>query len=353
MHSAVRFVSVLVPLLLAAALAGVSRPSIGQEADAADATASPGAVAAQFGARSQAGVRAHQAQIRSRQARVRDRRAPPLPRFANGLTMSNDKATVPLRLKDAPAPGRPRLAPGTIGRHNGFVRGDIASDPGDSSGSGLSTADLTLGSDYRFSEDAMVGVAAGRLSTREAVGTTLSAYLTVQPVERLFVDLSLSVGAHRARFGPARLPAVAGSAIEGVSRGFSLALNHPRQVGQWTWSPYGRVDHVTTEAETQTGAAAPIAVTRELSAWSVGSVVETIWATPFGEMRPVVLVELQRELTGPDGGGSTAGQTHGVLGFGMTTKVSREMSAFAESRYAQAGGTDLDRQVMLGVKLAF
>ncbi len=37
----------------------------------------------------------------------------------------------------------------------------------------------------------MSGMAAGRLHNGDATGTTLSAYLTMQPIARIFLDMSL------------------------------------------------------------------------------------------------------------------------------------------------------------------
>ncbi|MGE0802687.1 MAG: autotransporter domain-containing protein [Lautropia sp.] len=294
---------------------------------------------------SQDGIRAHQAQLRARQLRLRDTRSPTLPRFSSGVTVSDDQASIPLRLQDSP--GRRTLAQSPYQRFNSYTRGDLRSDSGDTNGAGLSTTDLTVGTDYSYSPDATIGVAVGRLSTREAFGTTLSTYLTVQPVERIYLDVSLSVGRHQARAD--------GAAADGISRGFSVALNHPRQVGHWTVAPYTRYDHLIADVDgALDGGSTTLPVSRDVNAVSIGSIAETSWSSPFGALRPTVVVELQREAIAVAGAGDAAVvQTHGTFGVGMTTRVSRDMSAFAESRYTQSATADFDRQVMLGVKLAF
>jgi hypothetical protein len=321
-------------------------------------------VSMQFRAVAQDGIRAHQAQVRTRQVRVRQAKdQAALPRFANNLSMSGDQGNIPLRLRDAPvAPPAVRgplaglkvLSPSTVGVINTFIRGDLHTDADSGTASSLSTTDLTIGSDYRVSEDMMFGIAAGRLHTGSATGTTVSAYLTLQPLERIFLDMSLSYGVHQARteeIMQANGPAHTGA--DGVSRSFSMTLNHPRQIGEWHWSPYSRYDRILTDVEVKNGSAATAPFSYGLSAISLGSTAATTWTTPLGAVRPMVMVELQKEVITVAGLGTTSSLTQGVVGFGMTTRVSRDVSAFAESRYESDLAATLDRQMMLGVKFAF
>jgi len=318
-------------------------------------------VSMQFRASAQDGIRAHQNQVRARQVRVRQARNPGgLPRFANNLTMSGDQGSIPLRLRDAPVPppkphALKQVAPSTMGVINSFIRGDLNSDPDNGTASGLATTDLTVGSDYRVSEDLMFGLAAGSLHTGDTTGTTVSAYMTLQPLERIFLDMNLSYGMHQARSADTSSTAPAARvSTEGVSRSFSMTLNHPRQIGEWYWSPYSRYDRVVTDVDTSSAAAASTTpLSYGLSAVSVGSTAATTWATPFGAVRPMVMVEVQQEVISVAGVGTTSSVTQGVVGFGMTTKVSRDMSAFAESRYESDLAATLDRQMMLGVKFIF
>ena len=314
-------------------------------------------VSMQFSSAAQNGIRAHQAQVRARQVRVRQAKSQAaLPRITNNLTMSGDQGSIPLRRRDSPAApsAGKKVAPSTMGVINSFIRGDLYSDADNGTASGLSTTDVTVGSDYRLSEDLMFGLAAGRLSTGEAVGTTMSAYLTLQPLDRIFLDMSLSYGVHQARFSEAmRAPGLAGAGVEGVSRGFTMSLNHPRQIGEWHWSPYSRYDHIVTNVDASMPSASAMPVSYGLSAVALGSTAATTWATPFGAIRPMVMLEVQKEVITVAGIGTTSSQTQGIVGFGMTTKVSRDMSAFAESRYEGDLAATLDRQMMLGVKFAF
>ncbi len=315
-------------------------------------------VSMQFRASAQDGIRAHQAQVRARQVRVRQARSQAaLPRVANNVTMSGDQGSIPLRLRDrapppATLPGLKPISVSTMGIINSFIRGDLHTDADNGTASSVATTDLTAGSDYRVSEDFMFGMAAGRLHTGAATGTTLSAYLTMQPLHRIYVDMSLSYGVHHARSGEYSASGMVGS-LDGVSRGFSMTLNHPRQIGEWYWSPYSRYDLIQTDVDVGTRSASASPLTYGLSAMSLGSTAATTWSTPFGAVQPMVMVEVQKEVITVAGLGTTSSNTQGVVGFGMTTKVSRNMSAFAESRYESDLAATLDRQMMLGVKFGF
>jgi outer membrane autotransporter protein len=314
-------------------------------------------VSMQFGTSAQDGVRAHQSQVRTRQARVRQARSRAnLPRFANNVTMSSDRASIPLQNRHAapPPPDRKLLAPSTTGVLNSFIQGDLHTDSDNRTASSLSTTDLTVGSDYRHSDHLMMGLAAGRMSTGDTVGNTMSAFLTLQPVDRIYVDMSLSYGEHNARDTTGvSAGSLAGGSVGGTSRGFSLSLNHPRQVGEWFWSPYSRYDHVVTDVSATMPAYSTTPLSYGFSAVSMGSTAQTTWTTPFGALHPMLMVEVQKEVRTVTGLGTTTSLTQGIVGFGFTTKVSRNMSAFAQSRYESDLGATLDRQMMLGMKVAF
>lgn len=338
-------------LALAATLFGAAGPA---EAQVVVRDLQP--VAMHFRGAAQDSIRGHQSQVRARQVRVRQaRNQADLPRIANNLTMSGDQGSIPLQLRPGPAPagafpGLRTIAPSSVGVINSFIRGDLYTDGDNNTASSVSTSDLTVGSDYRLSEDFMFGMAAGRLHTGDTTGTTVSAYMTMQPAERIYVDMSLSWGVHQA--SPGELAALGSSSVAGTSRGFTMTLNNPRQIGEWYWSPYSRYDRIHTDVDVGlSSVSSPLSY--GLSAMSLGSTAATTWTTPFGAVRPMVMLEVQKEIITVAGLGTTSSLTQGVVGFGLTTKVSRDMSAFAESRYHSDLAETLDRQMMLGVKFAF
>ena len=82
--------------------------------------------------------------------------------------------------------------------------------------------------------------------------------------------------------------------MDGVSRAFSVSLNHPRQIGEWFWSPYSRFDRLVTDVDTRSPSTSALPVSYGLSAMSLGSTAATTWTTPFGAVRPMLMVEIQK-----------------------------------------------------------
>jgi hypothetical protein len=314
-------------------------------------------VSMQFRSLAQESILVHQAQVRSRQVRVRQ--APlepvPMPRFANGLSMSGDEGSIPLRLRDEPPPPA-RLASNTAGVMNAFILGDLHTDHDGGSTPGLSTSGLAAGADYRVSDELLLGVASGLVRTGAGSGSMLSAYLTFEPVQRVFLDMSVSYSAHRTRkleaISAISPPSPQQPSIDGASRSFSMTLNHPRQTGAWNLMPYGRYDRIVTGADTGPSSASPGPIDFDLTTVSLGSTAATIWGTPLGSVRPALLVELQREVVTVAGAQLNEPHTQGVVGFGLTTRVTRGLAAFAESRYQATLDTMVDRKLLVGLRSA-
>src|SRR5690606_36574404 len=136
-------------------------------------------------------------------------------------------------------------------------------------------------------------------------------------------------GSHQARAGEAGAAGVGAISLDDTSRGFTMTLNNPRQIGEWYWSPYSRYDRIQTDIDVGMSTSSPLSY--GLSAVSLGSTAATTWTTPFGAIRPMVMLEVQKEVITVAGIGTTSSMTQGVIGFGLTTRVSPDMSAFAES----------------------
>ncbi len=299
------------------------------------------------------GLKVRSAQTRARQQRLNDPQSTRvLPQFESGLTITDDRQSAPLRPRDRPGVAPGKLASNSIGRVNGYMNGDLHSSQAIDNATGLSTSAVTLGADYRFDESVLIGLAASRLQTTHTAGSTFSAYTTIQPVDALFVDVELSWGAHRTRLRDEALPSLADAEQDavGTSRGMSLQVNHPGRVGTWRVSPYSRYETIETELESAGGVRT--GSTQNLSAVAIGSTLGTTVGTPLGTMRPQLLLEVQRESKRV-AGGAAALQTQGTIGLGVATKVTRELSAFAESRYEQELGAGAERRAMLGLRLTF
>ena len=93
---------------------------------------------------------------------------------------------------------------------------------------------------------------------------------------------------------------------------------------------------------------------RSLSSLSLGSVMETDWFGAFGPIQPRLQVEVRHQVTDGNGTVKQRYKTHGIIGLGLTSRLSREMATFAESRYAaESGSASPESLLMLGVRLFF
>lgn len=303
----------------------------------------------------QSSIHTHQAQIRHRQQRLSKAGSRDVPRFLNQLQLSDHQHSIPLQQRPGLHPGSARLLNSAPGKTNLYIRGKLKSI-NNSSGLGLNTPGTIIGSDQQVNEELAVGFAAGRISTVKSSGMVLSAYVSVQPLRAWMLDLSVSLGSHRARHGFLQDYAGGNLGIRGTSRALSLSLNRlPRSIYGWTLSPYSRYDLISTEIDTRP--------CQGLGGWhgsqaqsslSFGSVLETDWFSLLGPIRPRLQLEVRHQIT--DGSGLVAirHRTNGMIGLGLTSRVSRDMATFAESRYAaQSGKDNAESLVLLGVRLFF
>lgn len=298
-------------------------------------------------------IHAHQAEIRNRQRNLTRIGSRDVPRFQNLLKLADQKKSIPLQQRAGLYAANNRLLNSAPGKTNLYIRGTLKSI-NNSSGLGLTTPGTIIGSDQQVNEDIAIGLAAARISTVKSSGTVLSAYMSVQPIRAWMLDLSVSLGSHRARHDFLR-PYASHLGIHGTSRSLSLSLNRqPRALYGWTLSPYSRYDLISTEVDAQHFGGAGWHGTQAQSSLSLGSILETDWFGRLGQVRPRLQLEVRHQIT--DGSGLVAirHKTNGMIGLGLTSRVSRDMATFAESRYAaQSGNADPESLVMLGVRLSF
>lgn len=300
-------------------------------------------------------IHTHQAEIRKRQKSLARIGSRDVPRFQNLLKLSDQKTSIPLQQRTDLYPGHHRrLLNSAPGKTNLYIQGTLHSI-NNSSGLGLTTPGTIVGSDQQVNDELAMGLAAARISTVKSSGNVLSAYVSVQPIRAWMLDLSVSLGSHRARHDFLRHHA-SQLGIHGTSRALSLSLNRqPRSVYGWTLSPYSRYDLISTDVDANLpGSAGGWHGSQAQSSLSFGSVLETDWFGRLGQIRPRLQLEVRHQIT--DGSGLVAirQKTNGMIGLGLTSRVSRDMATFAESRYAaQSGNATPESLVMLGVRLSF
>lgn len=302
----------------------------------------------------QGSVQTHLSQIRARQQRLTKARSRDLPRFMNQLELADSSSRIPLQ----PIPGLRDTGNGLLhsapGKTNVYIRGTLYSI-NNGVGLGLTTPGTIIGSDQLVKEDVAIGFATGRITTRKSSGTLLSAYLSMQPTSALMVDMSLSLGQHRARHDFLQNYASGKLGVSGYSQALSLSVNRqPQLFHGWTFSPYSRYDLVATRVE-----AGQLNShwhgSRAQSSLSFGSVMETEWfGGMFGPIQPRLQLEVRHQIADGSGLVNTRYKTHGMIGLGLTSRLSRDMATFAESRYAaESGSANPESLLMLGIRLFF
>lgn len=302
----------------------------------------------------QGGIQTHMAQIRTRQKQLARASSRDVPRFHNQLQLSDKiSGNIPLATRGL-QPGTARLLNSAPGKTNVYVRGTLYSI-NNSSGLGLTTPGTIVGSDQQVNEEVAIGFAAGRIATRKASGTVLSAYMSLQPMRAVMFDMSVSLGMHRARRDFLQSYAGTGLGVSGMSQAISLELNRqPETFHGWSFSPYSRYDLVATQLDATQMDGRGAHSNRSLSSLSLGSVMETDWFGAFGPIQPRLQVEVRHQVTDGNGTVKQRYKTHGIIGLGLTSRLSREMATFAESRYAaESGSATPESLLMLGVRLFF
>jgi len=299
-------------------------------------------------------IRSQTRQIRARQLRVRETNGiRGLPLVESTLSIADERLSAPLKLRDRGLPPGMRIAPSATRRINTYFSGHLHSAEAGPGSSDLTTSGVTMGADYAFDEALLVGMAITRMHGDHSNGNAVAAYLSVEPVDQIFLDLSASSGSYASRATLAE-PYLR-SAASGQSRGYSVQLSHSRRLGDWSVSPFSRYEWIETEGQSLTSPLWSVGQ-QSLSTFSIGGLITTSVGTPLGTVHPRLLLELQRESTAPGGVGLAPTRARqGLVGLGLTTRLSREVSAFAESRLRQEQGLNVssEKRALVGLRMRF
>ncbi len=299
-------------------------------------------------------IRTQTRQIRARQARIRDTAASRgLPLVESTLSIADERLSAPLKLRDRGLPPGMRIAPSTARRINTYFSGSVHSAESGPGSSDLTTGGVTVGADYSFDESLLVGMAITRMHGDHSSGNAVAAYLSLEPVERIFLDLSASSGSYASR--ATLVEPYTRAVASGQSRGYSVQLSHSQHLGDWSVSPFSRYEWIETEGQSL---ASPLwsVGQQSLSIFSIGGLITTSVGTPLGTVHPRLLLELQHESMIPGGVGLAPTRARqGLVGLGLTTRLSREVSAFAESRLRQEQGLTVssEKRALVGLRMRF
>lgn len=295
-------------------------------------------------------------QIRARQLRVREARTlNGLPRVDSTLSIADDRLSAPLKFRDRGLPPGVSIAPSAIRRVNTYLAGNLHSAEASADGSDLTTGGVTIGADYGIDESTLFGMAVTRMQGDHSSGNAVAAYLSLEPVDEIFLDLSASAGTYASRASLAE-PTWHRAVVGGQSRGYSVQLTHSRRFGDWAISPFSRYEWIETGARFGPAGSVGLAGERCQATFSIGGLVTTSVGTPLGTFHPRLLFEMQRESTTPGGLGLAPTRARqGLVGLGLTTRLTREVSAFAESRLRQEQGASdaSEKRALVGLRMRF
>lgn len=301
-------------------------------------------------------LRTQSSQIRARQLRVREAgRQNSLPLVDSTLSISDDRLSAPLKLRDRGLAPGVRLAPSATRRVNTYVAGNLYSSAAGHDASDLTTSGVTIGADYSFDESMLFGLAVTRMQGDNSNGSAVAAYLSLEPIDEVYLDVSASSGSYASRTRVLE-PVWHRASVTGQSRGYSVQLTHSRRFGDWAISPFSRYEWNETDARFGPGDGVGLGQQYQ-SLFSIGGLVTTSLGTPIGTVHPRLLLELQRESTVPGSVGLMPTRARqGLVGVGLTTRLTREVSAFAESRLRQEQGAPdaaSEKRALVGLRMRF
>lgn len=275
-------------------------------------------------------------------------------------------------------------------RWGGFISGDI--DIGKQSavdtqtGFKLTSKGLTLGADYRFEGEHMLGAALGLLKadsnvhgglgTADAKGYSVSLFGTYVPTEKAYIDLIANIGHNT--YDSQRQQSVGGNASSNTSGNqFAIAVSAGWNFNQGplTLNPFGRVEYVDAKVNGFTesgnpGEALTIGEQRvKATTLTLGGQASYAASTSWGVLLPYARLELQYlaqtnaqdvtaqlvGVTAPAAIVPVLGQdkTFGNFAVGASAILPRGVSCFFN--YQQVFGKDnfKDQKYTLGLRLEF
>lgn len=293
-------------------------------------------------------------QIRARQLRFREaQKSRGLPRLESTVSIADERLSVPLSLRDRGLPADRILAPSRAGRVNTYFSGSLYSAQTTPGHTDLTTGGVTMGADYVLDESLLVGLAITRMHGDHSSGSAVAAYVSLEPIDAVFLDLSASHGAYGSRTD--RLEPGSRALASGTARGYSVQLSHSRQFGDWSISPFSRYEWVESEGQALSSTFWSVGLQNQAT-FSIGGLITTSLSTPLGTVYPRLLLELQREAVAAGSVGLAPTRARqGLVGLGLTTRLSREVSAFAESRLRQEQGPNVasEKRALVGLRMRF
>jgi len=292
----------------------------------------------------------------------------------SGLSLNVDGKSVPLGAAAGLIPGLERSGGASADRSSILSRlgifatgqGSFGSEDATSKEPGYDyhTTGITLGVDYRFTDQFLLGMAFGYLRTKAAYdssagdsaanGYNLSAYGTYYILDRLYVD-GIVTGGWNTYNSERNIPdatAIANSNTNGTQFSVSVSTGYNFNVGAFGFGPTGRVNYVQVHIDgyQESGASLFNVAVADQNIQSVttafGGQATYVISMPWGVLTPLVRFEWEHEYEGnsrtvtgnlvANPSTTVVAQTNNPdrdyfnLGAGVSTTFQRGVSAFLQ-----------------------
>ena len=300
---------------------------------------------------------------------------PPLSALALAPASKNGKAPT--------GSGASADKPDPFERWGVFVNGDIdigkQSTVGTQTGFKLNSKGITLGTDYRFEGNGVLGAALGLLKadtdlyqgqgSQDAKGYSFSLYGSYVPVANAYIDGIVNVG--RNSYDSQRLQTVGGfatSSTDGNQMALALNAGYAFNQGALTATPYGRIEYIDAKVNgfTENGTnALTVSESRvKATTLSLGGQFSYAISTTWGVLLPNARIEFQHVAQSNVQNVFVAGSTipvavlgqdknFGNFAVGASAVFAKGFSAFFN--FEQLFGKDnfSDQKYTLGVRVDF
>ena len=278
-----------------------------------------------------------------------------------------------------------------------FVQGDIdvgkVDANGNQSGFDVQTNGLTIGTDYRFPGNHVIGAALGLVKanadindnggTQDVKGLSVSLFGEYVPAENAYIDLVINYGNNKYD-GVRRAPDPAqptttydySSNPRGSQFGIALSAGYQFNHGSWLLTPYGRVEYIDAKVdafeETATnGGPTPLqnvsAQRYQSTVLTAGGHAQYAWSQPWGVLVPYARLEYRYAthnsadtVTAQYVGGTLepvlfpgADNSYGNFAVGVSTVWPQGLSGYFNYQYLFAKQNFSDSRYTLGVRYDF
>lgn len=274
-----------------------------------------------------------------------------------------------------------------------FVQGDLdvgkADTTSSQNGFDIHTKGLTVGADYRFAKNNVLGATLGFVKAntdlqnsagnQDTKGWSLSVFGEWVPAENAYVDLALTYGQNKydGVRNETQQSAVFSydSSPRGNQFGVSLSAGYQFYHEAWTLTPYGRVEYIDSRIDAfqeipNNGGQNPLSVSEQhyqSTVLTIGGQAQYAWSQKWGVLVPYARLELQyaaqsstNGITSQYIGGvvepvpiPSADKNYGNFSVGASAVLPRGLSGYFNYQYLFGKSNFSDSRYSLGISYEF